>query len=92
MHSAKFQSRCATGGTSGVQVEQRAADRARPGTGQRGNFRGGVHVRGHDLNGDGIDDFVAETRQGNKQMLRGFDASGKHLKDLSETIDDAPGL
>jgi hypothetical protein len=53
---------------------------------------GGVHVTGEDLNGDGVADIAVETQHGNKQLLRGFDAHGNHLNDITENLDDTSGL
>jgi hypothetical protein len=55
------------------------------------SLRNGVHVGGQDLNGDGTDDIVVQTRHGNRQLARGFDGHGTHLADLSEVVDDTPG-
>jgi len=53
--------------------------------------RGGVHVSGQDLNGDGIDDFVAVTRHGNSANVEGFDVYGNPLKNITQVVDDASG-
>lgn len=50
--------------------------------------RDGLYVGGQDLDGDGTDDIVVETRQGNKQMVRGFDRGGNRVKELSAVVDD----
>jgi len=49
--------------------------------------RGGLHVGGQDLDGDGDDEILVQTRQGNKQVARGFDSHGVKLKELSEVVD-----
>ncbi len=50
--------------------------------------RGGVHVGGQDLDGDGDDDIVSETRHGNRQNVRGFDRGGRMVKEIAGTVDD----
>jgi hypothetical protein len=50
-------------------------------------LRGGVHVSGQDLDGDGTDDLVAQTRHGGKQVVHGFDAAGHKVKDLSADVE-----
>jgi len=49
--------------------------------------RGGVHVTGQDVNGDGIDDLVITTRHGSKQVLRGFHANGNQINEISEDVE-----
>jgi hypothetical protein len=56
-----------------------------------GKSRGGVYVGAEDLDGDGTDDFLVQTRHGNKQVLRGFDARGNSIKDITADVDDRPG-
>jgi uncharacterized protein YodC (DUF2158 family) len=53
--------------------------------------RGGVHVSGRDVDGDGDDDVVAETRQGNKQFVRGYDRGGRMVREIVEDVDDRVG-
>jgi hypothetical protein len=50
--------------------------------------RGGVHVKSQDLDGDGDDDLIAETRHGNKQHVRGFDRGGRMIREMVESVDD----
>ena len=49
-------------------------------------LRNGVHVSGQDRTGDGKDDLVAETRHGNNQTVRAFDAAGDRLKDFTTDV------
>lgn len=53
-----------------------------------GKSRGGVHVNGRDIDGDGDDDVIAETRTGNRQHVRGFDHRGTMVRELSQIVDD----
>jgi hypothetical protein len=53
--------------------------------------RGGVHVGGADVDGDGVDELVAETRHGNKQHVRAFAKDGTRVRDFAQDVDDAPG-
>jgi hypothetical protein len=52
-----------------------------------GSRRGGVHVRGQDLDGDRVDELVTETRHGNKQMVRAFDLAGRRLRDFAVDVE-----
>ncbi len=53
-----------------------------------GQSRGGVHVVGKDIDGDGVDDVIAETRTGNRQHVRGFNQRGQMVRELSQNVDD----
>lgn len=52
--------------------------------------RGGVHVGGGDVDGDGVDDLVTQTRHGNRQVVHGFKGNGHALNTASLDVDDNP--
>ena len=39
------------------------------------------------MTGDGVDDLFAQTWQGREQVVRGFDADGHKVKELSADVE-----
>jgi hypothetical protein len=49
--------------------------------------RTGVHVSSEDLDGDGDDEFLTQSKRGNHQVARGFDATGRKVRDFSVDVE-----
>jgi hypothetical protein len=49
--------------------------------------KGGVHVAGEDLDGDGIDDFLTQIKVGKNQVLKGF-KNGNPFGGFETNVDD----